>query len=77
MVTKSFDKRPTGRPTKRPDIEALARLYQCFDARAIANILQVKESTVRSWIARARKNNHDEWAAAEAKYPQWKVKRMP
>lgn len=44
-----------GRPSKRPDLQMLAMLYEQMTAKEIAEKYGVKESTVRSWIARARK----------------------
>lgn len=44
-----------GRPTKCPGVKILAELYANMTAREIAKKYSVKESTVRSWIARARK----------------------
>lgn len=44
-----------GRPSKRPDLQMLAMLYKQMTAKEIAEKYGVKESTVRSWIARARK----------------------
>lgn len=61
---------PKGRPSKRPPLENLAHLYSVFTAQEIADLYGVKLATVRSWIARARRNYKDEMAAAEEKYPQ-------
>lgn len=43
-----------GRPTKKPTDEELTLLYAQYTAREIAEKCGVKESTVRSWIARQR-----------------------
>ncbi len=48
-------KKKGGRPSKKPPIEVLGLLYQNMTAKEIANEYGVTESTVRSWIARARK----------------------
>lgn len=44
-----------GRPTKRPAPEFLVALYKDHTAKQIAEMYDVKESTVRSWVARLRK----------------------
>lgn len=44
-----------GRPSKRPNLQMLTMLYEQMTAKEIAEKYGVKESTVRSWIARARK----------------------
>lgn len=44
-----------GRPMSRPSIETLANLYKDHTAREIAEIYNVREATVYSWINRARK----------------------
>lgn len=51
--------------SNRPPLENLAELYSCYTAREIAEMFQVKEATVRSWVARARKK-YKEFAAMEA-----------
>lgn len=48
-------KKKGGRPSKKPSIEMLNMLYQSMTAKEIAEKYGVTESTVRSWIARARK----------------------
>jgi DNA-directed RNA polymerase specialized sigma24 family protein len=54
--------------TKKPTDEELASLYAQYTAKEIAEKFEVKEATVRSWIARQRaaaraekkeKNNND------------------
>lgn len=50
-------KKKGGRPSKRPSVEMLNMLYQNMTAKQIADEYGVKESTVRSWIARARKES--------------------
>lgn len=52
--------------SNRPPLENLAELYSCYTAKEIAEMFRVKESTVRSWIARARKK-YKEFAAMEEK----------
>lgn len=52
-------KKKSGRPTNRPSLDMLAMLYQNLTASEIAKQYGVKESTVRSWIARARKEVED------------------
>lgn len=44
--------------TKRPDNERLALLYRYYSAKYIALMYDVKESTVRSWINKARKEGY-------------------
>ena len=44
-----------GRPTKRPEPEFLVALYNDHTAKQIADMYDVRESTVRSWISRLRK----------------------
>ena len=46
-----------GRPSKKPSNEELARLYEFMTARQIAEHYEVPVATVRSWIARARKDS--------------------
>lgn len=50
-----FVKKKGGRPSKRPSVDMLNMLYKTMTAREIAEQYDVKEATVRSWIARARK----------------------
>lgn len=50
-----FVKKKGGRPSKRPSVDMLNMLYGRMTAREIAEQYGVKEATVRSWIARARK----------------------
>ena len=52
--------------SNRPPLENLAELYSCYTAKEIADMFHVKESTVRSWIARARKK-YKEFSAMEEK----------
>lgn len=54
-----FKKKKGGRPSNRPPLDELQRLYLDKTAREIAEQYGVKESTVRSWIARARKECED------------------
>lgn len=53
----TITKKKGGRPSKKPDINVLNMLYQTMTAKQIAEHYDVKEATVRSWIARARKEN--------------------
>lgn len=41
--------------TRKPDGERLSLLYRYYSAHYIALMYNVKESTVRSWINKARK----------------------
>lgn len=41
--------------TRKPDSERLSLLYRYYSAHYIALMYNVKESTVRSWINKARK----------------------
>lgn len=50
-----FKKKKGGRPSNRPPLDELQRLYADKTAREIAEQYGVKESTVRSWITRARR----------------------
>lgn len=43
------------RQTKRPSIEVLSDLYSNHTTKQIAEIYQVPEGTVKSWIYRYRK----------------------
>ena len=45
----------TGRPSKRPDPELLIALYQDHTATELAEMYDVSETTVRSWVSRLRK----------------------
>lgn len=58
-----------GRESKRPSLESLAQLYACYTAPELAEMYGVSVNTVRSWIARARRQ-HAEYAALEAEWPQ-------
>ena len=42
------------RPTKRPSIEVLSDLYETHTTKQIAELYQVPEGTVKSWIYRYR-----------------------
>ena len=55
-----FEKKKNGRPTKRPDLQLLSMLYQTMTAKEIAQQYCVSESTVRSWVSRARKQQERE-----------------
>lgn len=55
-----FEKKKNGRPTKRPDLATLSMLYQTMTARQIAELYCVSDSTVRSWVSRARKQQQQE-----------------
>lgn len=49
-----LDKKVGGRPSKRPDLDELAKLYCIMSATEIAKKYNVPVATVRSWIYRAR-----------------------
>lgn len=49
-----------GRSSKRPDIDTLSALYAEKSAHEIAVLYGVSEATVRSWIARYRRELHGE-----------------
>jgi uncharacterized protein YjcR len=49
-----------GRPSKKPDNEQLFTEYSQMTATQLAEKYGVPVSTVRSWIARARKKNKEE-----------------
>lgn len=49
-----------GRSSKRPDIDTLSALYAEKSAHAIAVMYGVSDATVRSWIARYRRELHGE-----------------
>lgn len=51
--------------TKRPDIETLDALYAEKSAREIAVMYGVAEPTVRSWIARYRRDQRQQGPAAK------------
>ncbi len=52
-----------GKPSKRPSVEELAKLYSKMTAKEVAEHYGVAPSTVRAWIAHYRKqevtNNGD------------------
>jgi uncharacterized protein YjcR len=48
-----------GRPTNRPPKEQLAMLYSSMTAQEIATYYGVSVATVRSWIARYRKEDNN------------------
>lgn len=48
-----------GRPTKRPDIAVLSKLYESHTAREIAAIYGVSTATVRGWIYQYRRKDED------------------
>lgn len=45
-----LESKKTGRPTKRPTIETLDRLYSSMTAKQIADEYKVSVTTVRRWI---------------------------
>jgi len=51
----SIPAKKRGRPSKKPSDAELASKYQCMTASEIAEEYHVKQSTVESWIYRARK----------------------
>ena len=55
-----FEKKKNGRPSVRPDLSTLSMLYQTMTAKEIAQQYNVSESTVRSWVSRARKQQERE-----------------
>ena len=55
-----FEKKKNGRPSVRPDLQTLSMLYQTMTAKEIAHQYNVSESTVRSWVSRARKQQERE-----------------
>ena len=55
-----FEKKKNGRPSVRPDLATLSMLYQTMTAKEIAHQYNVSESTVRSWVSRARKQQERE-----------------
>ena len=44
--------------TRKPDNERLSLLYRYYSAHYIALMYNVKDSTVRSWINKARKDGY-------------------
>lgn len=48
-------KKKGGRPTKKPDVQTFARLYEQHTSKEIAEQYGVKESTVRGWAYHYRK----------------------
>ncbi|WP_418751546.1 hypothetical protein [Frisingicoccus sp.] len=53
-------KRKTGRPSKRPNPELLATLYENHSATELAEMYGVTPGTVRSWMCRIRKEYDNE-----------------
>ncbi len=49
-----------GRISKRPDVDTLSDLYAQKSAHEIATMYGVADATVRSWIARYRRELHGE-----------------
>lgn len=49
-----------GRISKRPDVDTLSDLYAQKSAHEIATMYGVADATVRSWIARYRRELHEE-----------------
>ena len=47
--------------TRKPDSERLSLLYRYYSAHYIALMYNVKDSTVRSWINKARKAGYILW----------------
>lgn len=48
-------KKKGGRPSVRPPLEELSKLYSTKTAKEISVMYKVPLPTVRTWIARARK----------------------
>lgn len=44
-----------GKPSKRPPVEELAKMYSKMTAKEVAELYGVAPSTVRAWIAYYRK----------------------
>lgn len=51
-----LEEKRAGRTSRRPDIDTLSRLYAEKSAHDIAVMYGVAEATVRSWIARYRRD---------------------
>lgn len=53
-------KKKSGRPSKRPNPELLATLYETHTATELAEMYDVTPGTVRSWMCRIRKELQNE-----------------
>lgn len=58
-----LEEKKGGRPSKRPDIKTLSKLYAEKTAHDIAVMYGVADVTVRSWIARYRRDLKQQKAA--------------
>ena len=53
------NKKHVGRPSKRPEYSELLKLYSHFTAKQLADVYDVSESTVRSWVCRGKAKERD------------------
>ena len=55
-----FPRKKAGRPSNRPSMEVLAELYQTHTLEEIAEMYDVKVSTVKVWVWNCRRQEEIE-----------------